>query len=153
MDSPGTKWSDRLAFDVALLLENSGDTLDELLKRHRLTPENLLSYKKDPVFLRQVDQYRDEIQTKGVTFKLKARTQAEELLLTSWDLIHHPEVSAAVKADLIKSTVKWAGLEPKGDFPTENGGGGVRITINLAGQEHTANIIEGRANLTTLNNE
>ena len=50
-----------------------------------------------------------------MTFKLKARAQAEELLTTSWTLIHSPEVSPAVKADLIESTVKWGGLEPKND--------------------------------------
>jgi hypothetical protein len=40
-----------------------------------------------------------------------------------------------VKADLIKSTVKWGGLEPKGDVATD-GSGGIRITINLGNQQH-----------------
>ena len=44
--------------------------------------------------------------------------------------IHSPDVSAAVKADLIKSTVKWGGLEPKNDAEA-TAGGGVKITINL----------------------
>jgi fibronectin type 3 domain-containing protein len=47
-----------------------------------------------------------------------------------------------VKADLIKSTVKWGGLEPKGDVTTEGTGGGVKITINLGGQEHAATVID-----------
>jgi len=133
--SPGTSWSDRLAFDMALLLEHSGDTLPDLMKRHSLKPADLVALKADPTFVRQIDHYRGEIRDNGVTFKLKARTQAEELLITSWDLIHAPDVSPAVKADLIKSTVKWAGLEPKGDQPMADGSGGVRITINLAGQD------------------
>ena len=62
--------------------------------------------------------------------------QAEELLTTSWVLIHDPTTSPAVKADLIKSTVKWAGLEPKNDAQAVDVGGGVKITINLGGQEH-----------------
>ena len=70
-----------------------------------------------------------------MTFRLKARAQAEELLTTSWTMIHSPEVSPAVKADLIKSTVKWGGLEPKNDNVVEGANGGVRITINL-GNEH-----------------
>jgi len=126
-----TKWSDRLAFDVALMLEGSGETLDEVKQRHRVSGKELAKFSKDGVFLKKVEHYREEDREKGLTFKLKARAQAEELLTTSWTLIHSPDVSAAVKADLIKSTVKWAGLEVKGD--EENGGvaGGVRININF----------------------
>lgn len=126
-----TKWSDRLAFDIALRLEGSGEELDEIIHRHRIDPMDLLEFNKDPIFLKKVEHYRVEVKEKGITFKLKARAQAEELLTTSWALIHSPDVSAAVKADLIKSTVKWAGLEPKGAEPVEGGGGGVKITINL----------------------
>ena len=98
----------------------------------------------DPIFLKKVDTYRDEIREKGMTFKLKARAQAEELLTTSWLLIHDPAVSAAVKADLIKSTVKWAGLEPKGEVVNEGAGGGVRININLGGQQHAVQILDNQ---------
>ena len=66
----------------------------------------------------------------------------DNILTTSWTLIHSPDVSAAVKADLIKSTVKWGGLEPKNDVLAEGGSGGVKITINLGDQEHRATIID-----------
>ena len=137
-----TKWSDRLAFDMALMLEGSGETLDEVKDRHSISAEDILVFQKDPVFLKKVESYRNEIREKGMTFKLKARAQAEELLTTSWTLIHNPDTSAAVKADLIKSTVKWGGLEPKNDVLAEGGSGGVKITINLGGQEHTATVID-----------
>ncbi len=126
-----TKWSDRLAFDVALALEGSGETLDEIKQRHHIKASDLLVFNKDPVFLKQVEHYRGEVREKGLTFKLKARAQAEELLTTSWGLIHDPGVSPAVKADLIKSTVKWAGLEAKTDEATGGATGGVRININF----------------------
>ncbi len=137
-----TKWSDRLAFDVALMLEGSGESLQEVVARHKITPLDILEYNKDPVFLKKVEHYQAEIKEKGLTFRLKARAQAEELLTTSYMLIHDPGVSAAVKADLIKSTVKWAGLEPKGDIQTDGNAGGVRITINLGGQNHEMQVIE-----------
>jgi len=136
------KWSDRLAFDVALMLEGSGETLQEVITRHKISGNDILTFNADPVFLKKVDHYRGEIQDKGLTFKLKARAQAEELLTTSWMLIHDPAVSPAVKADLIKSTVKWGGLEPKNDAVAEGGTGGVRITINLGGQRHETQVIE-----------
>ena len=143
-----TKWSDRFAFDLALLMEGSGEKLDELLDRHEYDASDLLTFKNDANFLKKVDAYREEVRTKGLTFRVKARAQAEELLRTSWILIHDPIVSPAVKADLIKATVRWGGLETP---PKEEGGGGaggVTITINLGGQtldvtaKHTPPAIE-----------
>jgi hypothetical protein len=136
-----TKWSDRLAFDVALTLEGSGEPLTDVLTRHKITSTDLLRFNADPVFLKKVELFRTEVREKGITFKLKARAQAEELLTTSWLLIHDPVVSPAVKADLIKSTVKWAGLEPK-DTPVEQAGGGVKITINLGNSPEDARVID-----------
>lgn len=137
-----TKWNDRLAFDVALTLEGSGETLQEVIKRHRISANDILTFNADRVFLKKVEGYRTEVREKGLTFKLKARAQAEELLTTSWLLIHDSAVSPAVKADLIKSTVKWAGLEPKDASPQDNGTGGVKITINLGNDPRDARTIE-----------
>jgi hypothetical protein len=137
-----TKWNDRLAFDVALTLEGSGETLQEIVGRHRITTNDILTFNADPIFLKKVEHYRAEVQEKGLTFKLKARAQAEELLTTSWLLIHDAAVSPAVKADLIKSTVKWAGLEPKDAGPQDQGTGGVRITINLGSDPRDTRTIE-----------
>ena len=116
--------------------------------RHRIDADDLLAFNRDPVFLKRVETYRDEVREKGITFRLKARAQAEELLTTSWTLIHNPDVSAAVKADLIKSTVKWAGLETKGDV-AEGGSGGVSITINLGGEQQTMKILPAEEILDT----
>lgn len=137
-----TKWNDRLAFDVALTLEGSGETLQEIMGRHNITPSDILAFNADPIFLKKVEHYRGEVRDKGLTFKLKARAQAEELLTTSWLLIHDPAVSPAVKADLIKSTVKWAGLEPKDTAVGDGGTGGVKITINLGADPRDARTIE-----------
>lgn len=126
-----TQWNDRLALDIALVLEGSGDTVDNVLEEHNLTKEDLANYNKDPLFLRRVSELRADVREKGLTFRLKARLQAEELLQTSWDIIHDVDTSAAVKADLIKSTVKWAGYETKDPSEIAGGGGGVKITINL----------------------
>ena len=131
-----TKWSDRLAFDIALLLEKSGETLDEVIERHAISPSEMLVFNEDPIFRKKTEDYRNEIREKGVTFRLKARAQAEELLVTSWQLIHSPEVSPAVKADLIKSTVKWGNLEPKKEGTDADASSGFKITINLGETTH-----------------
>jgi hypothetical protein len=116
--------------------------LQEVITRHRISANDILTYNADPIFLKKVEGYRTEVREKGLTFKLKARAQAEELLTTSWLLIHDAAVSPAVKADLIKSTVKWAGLEPKDAGPQDNGTGGVKITINLGSDARDARTIE-----------
>ena len=106
--------------------------MPEILQRHHIDMPTLAKYNEDSVFLRKVEDLRDEVREKGMTFRLKAKAQAEELLTTSWTLIHSPDVSASVKADLIKSTVKWGGLEPTKEAAIEAGGaGGVTIQINL----------------------
>lgn len=137
-----TKWTDRLAFDVALCLEGSGENLDEIKTRHRIDANDLLAFNQDRVFLKRVETYREEVREKGLTFRLKARAQAEELLTTSYMLIHDPAVSPAVKADLIKSTVKWAGLEPKGNEDTGASVGGVKIMINLGSSPSDMKVID-----------
>lgn len=126
-----TSWTNRFAFEVALKLEGSGEDIHELLERHDYSSSDMVVFNADPTFLRTVQGYREDIREKGLTFKLKARAQAEELLTTSWLMIHSSEVSPAVKADLIKSTVKWGGLDQSGVATGDEGGGGVRITINL----------------------
>ena len=121
--------------DIALALEGSGETLPEIMTRHSITKSDLGDYNQDSMFLKKVDHLRDEVREKGMTFRLKAKAQAEELLTTSWTLIHSPDVSATVKADLIKSTVKWGNLEPTKDTVEVGSGGGVTIQINLPSQE------------------
>ena len=72
-----TKWSDRLAFDVALMLEGK-ESMDEVKDRDKIA-EDLITFNKDQVFLKKVESYRNDIRDKGMTFKVKARAQAEEL--------------------------------------------------------------------------
>lgn len=129
-----TRWSSRLAFDVALSLCDSSFDVDEILSFHKLTQDQLLEISADPVFQKTVQAYKDEIREKGITFRLKARLQAEELLKTSWQIIHDDATPASVKSELIRSTVKWANLEPKSDTPQESGGG-ARIIIQFGGNE------------------
>jgi hypothetical protein len=130
-----TEWNNRLAFDIALMLEGSSETLTDIAQRHNVQASDLQRWNRDTNFKRQIDSYREEIRDKGLTFRVKARAQAEELLTTSWRLIHDPEIAASVKADLIKSTVKWGGLEVKSDENTSAAGAGVSITINLGDKD------------------
>ena len=129
-----THWTPRFAMDIAMALElgPAGD-VPAVLRQYGVSDGAYLQFTKDPVFTRQVEAFRSEVRDKGVTFRLKARVMAEELLNTSWSMIHDRSVPPVVRADLIKQTVTWSGLAPK-DAPADAGSaGGVAITINLGG--------------------
>lgn len=93
----------------------------------------------DPGFQNVLASYVKLTREEGASFKLKARIQSEELLSTSWELIHSKDTPAVVKADLIKHTIRFAGLDASIEqraIASGGGGGGnnFQININLGGE-------------------
>lgn len=86
----------------------------------------------NPYFVRAVEDAIAELQKDGVSFKIKARAQAGELLKTSFQLIHDGDTPPSVKADLIKFTIRSAGLDASIDQKNAgNAAPGVALQINL----------------------
>jgi len=101
----------------------------------------------DPVFGAAVQKAADMLQKEGMSFRVKAQLQSEELLRTSWGLIHSPndQVAPSVKADLIKFTVLAAGLdasiEQKANGALGAGAGpGLQINIHLTAPDRGVTI-------------
>ena len=115
-----------LAFDVAL----ESDSVENLCAKYELNPSQLQTLLDHPVFKQLVDNMRAEIVERGLTFKLKAKIQADMYLQEVHKIVTDERMPANVRADLIKSTVKWADLEPKN---TEGGNGNqaFKLVINL----------------------
>jgi hypothetical protein len=86
-----------------------------------------------PVFLDDLARAAELVKEAGMTFKLKAKLQAEEMLKTSWRMVHDPDTPPAVRADLLKATVRWAEYDnPKVDPNAVAGAGaGFAIQINF----------------------
>lgn len=85
----------------------------------------------DPTFLADLDRAVKVVAEEGMSFKLKAKLQAEELLKTSWRMIHDPNTPPQTRADLLKSTMRWAEYDvppQKQDAPGTNRGS---FTINM----------------------
>ena len=82
----------------------------------------------DPVFISEL-----KIASDGMSFRMKAKLQSEELLKTSWNLIHDKtgNVPPAVRADLIKFTIRAAGLDGSRDPANGAIGNSLQIQINL----------------------
>ena len=74
----------------------------------------------DDAFVVALYNAREMLHKDGMSFKIKAKLQAEELLKTTWAIIHARETSPQVKADLIKATVRWAGYDVQ---ETQSAGG------------------------------
>jgi hypothetical protein len=123
------KWTDRFALEIAMSLEGSGDSIPVILDAYELDKTDLELFLADPLFDRRVQEFRTQLKEKGLSFKLKAGAQADLLLDTSWDLIHNPDVSPAVKADMIKWTAKMAGHDSV--EKNSNAGNGVQINIHM----------------------
>lgn len=99
----------------------------ELCKVYGISSDEWARLIRDDVFRNQVQAYLDLLEKEGMSFKLKAMLQSEELLSTSFQLIHDVtgDVPPSVKADLIKHTHKVAGLVPGNN----EGGGNSSVTV------------------------
>lgn len=96
-----------LALDLAL----ESAPLPEILATYNLTAVDLQRILKNAAFKRELEGYREELKTDGFSFRQKAKAQAEAYLGTAWQMVHDPSTPSAVKADLIKNTVRWAQLD------------------------------------------
>ena len=64
-----------------------------------------------PLFVADVKVAMETLKEEGMSFTVKARLQAEELLKTSWKMIQDSTTPPTVRADLIKFTIRAAGLD------------------------------------------
>ena len=94
--------------------------------------EEWAALRYDPNFIADLARAMQVVRQEGMSFKLKARLQAEEILKTSWRLIHDATTPASVRSDLIKSTMRWAGYDNKENI-APGGGSSFAIQINLGG--------------------
>lgn len=117
-----------LPIEVALRTAPIGD----ICKAYGLSKEDWDALRTNPLFVADVAARVEELKKDGMSFRLKARLQAEELLKTSWKLIHSSsdEVSPAVKADLLKFTIRAAGLDGSKD-QAANAGNANNLQINI----------------------
>lgn len=127
-DPAAIGWPPTLPIEIALKTAPMG----EIREAYGYTPEEWMRLKDNPDFLADLSAAVLMVKKEGMSFKLKAKLQAEELLKTSWRLIHAPsaEVPSSVKADLLKATMRWAGYDVK-EAAVAQGGNALNIQINL----------------------
>jgi hypothetical protein len=117
-------WPPTLPIEIALKTA----PMNSIREDYGYSMEEWMALKDNPQFLADLAAAVAMVKEDGMSFKLKAKLQAEELLKTSWRLIHAPkdEVASSVRADLIKATMRWAGYDNK-----DNGAGGQSNSLNI----------------------
>ena len=107
------------------------DTVPKICEAYEIARDEFEQIIENPVFVQAYKQAVEDLQKDGMSFRLKAKLQAEALLAKSWAIIHAPETPNTVKADLIKATIRWADYEPKNTQGGLAGGNAFQININL----------------------
>jgi len=130
--------TERMACELALGLE----TPETIFTAYGYSAEQAVALLESPSFTLILERIAKEVRESGLSFKMKARAQAEELLADSFDIATDPYQSAAVRADLIKWTAKMAGHEPKEKGDDGKSGGGLTLSITFAGQPTQAVVRE-----------
>lgn len=120
-------WTTALVFDVALGLEDE----ETILYRHGLDSGDWCHINAHPLFQRQVAEQARDINETGVSFRTKARIQAEMYLKNVDQMIAAPHTDQKVRLEAIRSMVKWADLEPKQQKEEGTGFNQVNIQINM----------------------
>lgn len=108
------------------------DTPKNICAAYNLTREQFTQIIQHPVFVKAYQEAIEMLKVDGMSFKVKAKLQSEEYLGTAYAMVKNPNISDAVRADLIKNTVRWAGLDAKA-VDVANGGNSFNIQINLGG--------------------
>lgn len=97
---------------------------------------------RNPAFIAELAAAVEALRKDGMSFKARAQMQSIELLKESWAMIHDRSgnVPHSVRADLIKFTIRCAGLDASKDASlgqvgiAAGGNGGFAIHINLTQQ-------------------
>ena len=124
-------WPPTLAIEVAL----RSSSLKNICQDYGISEDEWDNIRHNPAFVRELVAAVELLKAEGNGFKVRAKLQAAEMLKQSWAMVHAEgdSVPASVKADLIKSTVRWAGYDPQ---TSKEGGGqtnnvGFKIEIIL----------------------
>lgn len=133
----------RIAYEIALGV----DSPTAVFAKYGIAESHAVKLATNEAFGATLRKYKEEISASGISFKLKAKIQAEDLLTHSYLMATDPEVPPAVRADLIKWTARVAGLEPKEKDGGAGGAGGFTLNISFAGEPAAAavggRVIEG----------
>ena len=117
-------WDPRLVLDLALAIEDT----EPILYRYDLTEGDYDALMRTPAFRRDLALTMREVRENGLSFKHKARIQAESYLEVLDQLVYSAATPASTRLDGIKQAVTWGALVPK---ESKDGDGQQAQAINI----------------------
>jgi hypothetical protein len=123
---------------VELALREHPKTI--VLQAYKIDEEEWDRIRVDPIFIRDLEARVIELQTEGVSFKMKARLQAEEYLKKLWRIAENKNDNDTpadhpvnVRADVMKFVIRAAGLDGSKDQAANAAviGNALSITLHL----------------------
>lgn len=124
------KTHERLAVELALHVDDAA----EIFARYGYSDEQAAELVESPAFVLLMQQAQKSVVEEGLSFRMKAKLIAGELLPYAHDLATDPLISAAVRLQSIQWAAKMAGFEPKEAKDDGKTGGGLTLSITFAGQ-------------------
>jgi hypothetical protein len=106
------------------------DTPKNICAAFNLTRDDFARIIAHPVFIKAYQEAIEMLKVDGMSFKTKSKMLAEDYLTTAHNMVKNPNTTDAVRADLIKNTVRWAGYDAKA-VDTAAAGSAFNIQINL----------------------
>lgn len=105
------------------------DTPANICRAYGLTKSDFQILVAHPVFVKAFQEAVEALKVEGMSFKVKARMQAEAYLDTAFRMAQSPGTSDAVRQKIIADTVRWAGYDKKAE--DAGAGNSFNIMINL----------------------
>ena len=121
------QWDPRLILDIAVGIED----LDVILPRYGLSENDYVILCGSRLFRQELAMTIRDVHENGLPFRAKAKIQAESYLEVINDLIYDETTPATTKLEAIRSTVRWANLEPKDD-KSDNGSNQTQVNVNIS---------------------
>lgn len=125
---------ERLCYEI-VLAKATGESEDDAFTRHGYTAEQALALLQTPSFASLLDRVAKDMHDNGLTFRAKARSMAEALLESAFEIATDPTQPTAERVKIVQWTAKMAGHEKGLDKDEGKGTGGFSLSITFAGQE------------------
>ena len=134
---------ERMAVELALHMDDA----ESIFASYHYTPDQAAELLESPAFVALLERVTKEVREQGLSFRMKARAIAEDLLPHAYEMATDASCSAAVRADLIKWASKVGDLDPKPTKDDSKTGGGLTLSITFSGQQPQT-VVEARDVLT-----
>lgn len=134
---------ERMAVELALHMDDA----ESIFASYHYTPDQAAELLESPAFVALLERVTKEVREQGLSFRMKARAIAEDLLPHAYEMATDASCSAAVRADLIKWASKVGDLDPKPTKDEGKTGGGLTLSITFSGQQPQT-VVEARETLT-----